>query len=165
MGTGASEDKEQSVDAMTVLVAVDFSECCRLALRRAMSLLAQPLGRLVVLHVIDNDFVEQYLRQQQGERDQVLKELFLRAKRELREFLQEEGLSAQNGSMVVCQGIPFLEINKKAVEFEADVVVLGTCGKTGDMSSIFFGGTAEKVLRFISRPVLCVPPDTEYRLS
>jgi hypothetical protein len=28
----------------------------------------------------------------------------------------------------------------------------------GDSEAIFFGGTAEKVLRFISRPVLCVPP-------
>jgi nucleotide-binding universal stress UspA family protein len=165
MGAGASEDKEQSVDALTVLVAVDFSECCRLALRRAMSLLAQPLGRVVVLHVIDNDFVEHYLRQQRGDRDQVQKELFLRAKSDLREFLQEERLSAQDVKAVVCQGVPFLEINKKAVELDADVVVLGTCGKTGDMNSIFFGGTAEKVLRFISRPVLCVPPEMDYRQS
>ncbi len=165
MGAGASEDKERQVDAMTVLVAVDFSECCRLALRRAMSLLAKPLGRLVLLRVIDSDFVEQYLRQQQGERDQIRKELFRRAKSELREFVQEEGLSGPEVNMVVCQGVPFLEINKKAVELEADVVVLGTCGKNGGMSSIFFGDTAEKVLRFISRPVLCVPPETDHRPS
>ena len=67
--------------------------------------------------------------------------------------------------MMVCEGVPFPEINKKAVENDADMIIIGSCGKTGDMSQIFFGSTAEKVLRFITRPVLCIPPESEYRTA
>ena len=66
---------------------------------------------------------------------------------------------------MVCEGVPYLEINKKAVENNVDMVIIGSCGKTGDMSHIFFGSTTEKVLRFITRPVLCVPPASEYRMG
>jgi nucleotide-binding universal stress UspA family protein len=52
-----------------------------------------------------------------------------------------------------------------SVENNVDMVIIGSCGKMGDMDHIFFGSTAEKVLRFITRPVLCVPPKTEYRVD
>jgi len=58
---------------------------------------------------------------------------------------------------IICEGIPFLEINKKAVEIGADMVIMGNRGNSGDMKTIFFGSTTERVLRFMSRPVLCVP--------
>ena len=57
----------------------------------------------------------------------------------------------------ICEGTPFLEINKKAIEKDVDIVILGTHGTSGDMAQIFFGSTTERVLRFIKRPVLCVP--------
>lgn len=57
----------------------------------------------------------------------------------------------------ICEGTPFLEINKKAIEKDVDIVILGTQGTSGDMKQIFFGSTTERVLRFIKRPVLCVP--------
>ena len=58
---------------------------------------------------------------------------------------------------LICEGVPFLEINKKAVETDADMVIMGNRGNSGDMQTIFFGSTTERVLRFMSRPVLCVP--------
>jgi len=51
----------------------------------------------------------------------------------------------------------------KEVELDAEMIVIGSCGKADDMNTIFFGSTAEKILRFITRPVLCVPPETEYK--
>jgi len=63
-----------------------------------------------------------------------------------------EGIEA-----LICQGTPFIEINKRAVESGADMVVMGNRGNSGDMKTIFFGSTAERVLRFMKRPVLCVP--------
>jgi nucleotide-binding universal stress UspA family protein len=46
---------------------------------------------------------------------------------------------------------------------DVDMVIIESCGNTRDMSQIFFGSTAEKVLRFITPPVLCIPPESEYR--
>ena len=42
-------------------------------------------------------------------------------------------------------------------EKDIDIVIMGTQGTSGDLKNIFFGSTTERVLRFIKRPVLCVP--------
>ncbi len=47
---------------------------------------------------------------------------------------------------------------KKAKEINADLIVLGTCGMEVDLNRLFFGSTAEKVVRMLPCPVLCVPP-------
>jgi len=61
------------------------------------------------------------------------------------------------------KGFPHMEIARRAENFNVDMIVMGSCGMVGDTEAIFFGGTAEKVLRFISRPVLCVPPLSDER--
>jgi len=149
----------------TLLVAVDFSDCSRGALRRTRSLLAQNPSRIIVLHVIDRNFINECIRQKLGDEAQIKKKLFLEAKAKLREFLKQENFQDKRVEMVVCEGTPFLEINKKAVEKDVDMIIIGSCGNTGDMNNIFFGSTAEKVLRFITRPVLCIPPASDYRMT
>jgi nucleotide-binding universal stress UspA family protein len=67
--------------------------------------------------------------------------------------------------MVVCDGAPCIEINKKAVENDVDMIIMGSKGNSDDMKAIFFGSTTEKVLRFIKRPVLCIPPECHYNLK
>jgi Universal stress protein family len=57
------------------------------------------------------------------------------------------------------------QIKKKALENNVDMIIIGICGKTGDMSQILFGSTAEKILRFITRPVLCIPSESDYRTA
>jgi len=57
-----------------------------------------------------------------------------------------------------------VEINKKEVEISSDMTVIDSKGKSGDMKTIFFGSTFERVLRFITRPVLCVPAEVDYRI-
>ena len=61
-----------------------------------------------------------------------------------------------NAEDVVCEWVSCIEINKKAVEIDAEMIIIGSQGKSEDMKSIFFGSTAEKVLRFIKKPVLSV---------
>ena len=75
----------------------------------------------------------------------------------LTDFLRSEGMEDDSIKKLICEGIPFLEINKKAVEYGVDMVIMGNRGNSGDMQTIFFGSTTERVLRFMSRPVLCVP--------
>lgn len=148
-----------------LLVAVDFSYCSRLALRKARALLARTRGRIVAFHVIDHDFVKRCINHHLGDEGQIKKELFSRAKAELRDFLREEEMDEGRVEAKVCEGVPYLEINRKAVEMQAEMIIMGSRGKAGDMNTIFFGSTKEKVLRFITRPVLCVPPETEYRVE
>ncbi|MBW1980067.1 MAG: universal stress protein [Deltaproteobacteria bacterium] len=165
MAKETTPEKQAGRKGSSVLIGVDFSDSCRLALRRAMRLLPQQPERIVALHVIDSDFIEQCIRHRLGAENQIKRELFLNAKRDLQKFLQEEGMLGNGVQAIVTQGVPFVEINKQAIEHQVDMIIVGSCGKTGDMETIFFGSTAEKVLRFIARPVLCVPPDVEFDKS
>jgi nucleotide-binding universal stress UspA family protein len=148
-----------------ILVAVDFSHCSRLALSRAKSWAESQGGNILVLHVIDESFVDHCIHQRLGTRGEVKKKLFLNAKRRLREFLRSEGMDGDNTQMLICEGTPFIEINKKAVENDIEMIIMGSKGHSDDMRAIFFGSTTERVLRFIKRPVLCIPPEGEYRLK
>ena len=158
-------DDEKESKERTFLVAVDFSDCARNALRQAKLYLAEKPVKIVVLHVIDSHFITECIRHEFGDEGQIKKKLFLEAKAKLQDILSQENMNGDHVKMMVSEGVPYLEINKKAVENNADMVIIGSCGKTGDMSQIFFGSTTEKVLRFITRPVLCVPPESEYRMG
>ena len=140
-----------------VLVAVDFSASSARALRMSKSIMGRIPDRIMVIHVIDHNFVERCISNKIGTEDQIKKTLFLQAKSRLKDFLQAEGMEGAHIEALVCEGSPFLEINKKAVETDADMVIMGNRGNSGDMQTIFFGSTTERVLRFMSRPVLCVP--------
>lgn len=150
-------------DSAHVLVAVDFSECSRRALRKAAEMISNGRSRMIVLHVVDQRFVQECIRRRLAEPKQIKENLFIEAKNQLREFLREEGLDGDHVKPVICEGFPHQEIARQAEKFNVDMVVMGSCGMVGDTESIFFGGTAEKVLRFISRPVLCVPPPSDER--
>jgi nucleotide-binding universal stress UspA family protein len=144
--------------ARKMLVSVDFSECCRLALRKALDLVADRKTKIIVLHVIDQRFVKDCLNTGLFIEDDVKKKLFLDAKAKLKALVEEE-LPERIVKSIVCKGVPCMEINRKAEEFDADIIVIGSCGMAGDHENIFFGGTAEKVMRFTQRPVFCVPPN------
>jgi nucleotide-binding universal stress UspA family protein len=148
-----------------ILIAVDFSPCSGAAIREAKSLAEQRDGAITALHVIDHDFVEQCIREDLGNRNEIKRKLFLNAKRRLRDFLHREGAEGDNVEMVVREGTPCIEINKEAVECGAEMIVMGSRGHSDDMKAIFFGSTTERVLRFIKRPVLCVPFERHKRSS
>ena len=82
--------------------------------------------------------------------------MFLQAKTRLRDFLRSEGMDGETIEELICEGIPFMEVNEKALQREVDMVIIGNRGTSGDMQTTFFGSTAERVLRFMKRPVLCV---------
>ena len=56
------------------------------------------------------------------------------------------------------QGPPFLEILRYAKEVNADLIVMGTHGRSG-LVHMLIGSVAEKVVRKAPCPVLTVRPD------
>jgi nucleotide-binding universal stress UspA family protein len=163
MNQDSSYNKNNDHDLKTMLVALDFSECSKTAYRKACDIFQDRFGRIIALHVIDSDFVKRCVTNHLGEESRIKKDLFQDAKKRLHEFINNEKRSGIQVEAVVCEGIPYLEINRKAQEFSAELIIMGSCGRAGDTDKIFFGSTAEKVLRFIIYPVLCIPPNTEYK--
>lgn len=165
VGHERTHKKETEKKGSSILVAVDFSNSAKAALRKAKSLLTGEYTRIVALHVIDHHFVDQCIYEHLGTKKEIKKKLFISAKNRLRDFLLKEGMDLNNLEMVVCEGTPCVEINKKAVQTDADMIVMGSQGHSGEMKNIFFGSTTERVLRFIRRPVLCVPPEENHEQS
>jgi len=163
MNKEKQEKAEKRLNQRIILVPVDFSHCSREALHKAYELLNGKKGRIVAFHVIDHHFIEKCVRHDLGKEGEIKKNLFLEAKKRLHAFLVQEQKNGIEPETVISEGEPFVEINKKAVELNAEMIVMGSCGKVNDMDAIFFGSTAEKVLRFITRPVLCVPPRPEQK--
>jgi nucleotide-binding universal stress UspA family protein len=55
-------------------------------------------------------------------------------------------------------GVPFAEVCRYAEEMHADLIVMGTHGRTG-LRHVLLGSTAEKVVRKAPCPVLTVRPE------
>jgi nucleotide-binding universal stress UspA family protein len=147
----------------TFLVAIDFSPCSLLALRKARSLLGEKPGRIALIHVIDQDFLTTCARSQLGSEKELKQRLSVQAGSKVGSLLRQEGLREEEVDVIICDGVPFIEINRWAVQTKAEIVVMGSRGAAGDMKTIFFGSTAERVLRFMKRPVLCVPPEEDHK--
>ena len=119
--------KQMKTDkSSTILVAIDFSFCSVLALRKAKSFMAQKPVRILVLHVIDEDFVERCVRHNLGTEKDLKKKLFLRAKEQLAHILREEKMDGDGVEEIVCEGAPYLEINKKALRQGMKMVVVAS---------------------------------------
>ena len=60
-----------------------------------------------------------------------------------------------NYECMIVPGLPYEQIISQAEDKSADLIVLGTHGRTG-LDHVLFGSTAEKVVRKSSLPVLTV---------
>jgi len=157
-------DKGSERERKNILVALDFFECSNAAYRKACDMFVDRIGAIIALHVIDSEFVKRCVANHLGEDNEIRKNLFLAAEKKLQAFLDSEGPKGVRTKAVVCGGVPYLEIDKKAHEFKVDLIVIGSCGSAADTERIFFGTTAEKVLRFVTHPVLCVPPESDHKI-
>ena len=77
------------------------------------------------------------------------------AEKNLARFLGENIDAATQVESSVRSGEPATEINRAAVDSRADLIVVGTHGRTG-LSHLLMGSVAENVLREAPVPVLCV---------
>ncbi|HAY39038.1 MAG TPA: hypothetical protein DCY53_06630, partial [Desulfobacteraceae bacterium] len=89
------DDKKKS-EERTFLVAIDFSDCSREALRWTKSFLAQKPSHIIALHVIDSNFVTECICQKLGDEGPIKKKLFIEAKAKLRDFLKQENMGEEH---------------------------------------------------------------------
>jgi len=142
-------------------VPVDFSPCSEEAYRTALSLARIFQAELILLHVIDTKSLEALNTlglalpsQEAGQK----KRLSHQARLHCRRFLAMEDAKGVSVRRIVLEGSPFVEIVRTARSEKVDLVVMGSYGGfTSNVEKIFFGSTAERVVRTAGCPVLCVP--------
>ena len=139
-----------------ILHPTDFSGASRRAFACAVALARWDGAELFLLHVLSpselfvgNGYVtvETWQRLEAGARrsaESRMKAVLARAKR-----------AGGRASAMVVEGVPFERIVGTAKTKHADLIVIGTHGRTG-ISRFFIGSVAERVVRLAPCPVLTV---------
>lgn len=133
-----------------ILVPTDFSPYAERALKWAASLAGHYNAEILLLHVLPDtatiwgsEPVQELTR--------------LRTKAEAR--LKDDATSLQDCGKTVTvlavSGQPFHEICAVATQYNVDLIVMGTHGRSG-LSHVLLGSVAERVVRHAPCPVLTV---------
>jgi nucleotide-binding universal stress UspA family protein len=145
--------------AQHLLVPTDFSEYADGALDYAIELAKTLQARLTVLYVY-------YLPSLAlGEVspvviDDTLQAMETNARQQAQKALARVLRAGLQGDSVIVEGTPFQMIIDTAKDKGADLIVMGTHGRTG-LSHVLMGSVAEKVVRLAPCPVLVTRGTTE----
>jgi nucleotide-binding universal stress UspA family protein len=138
-----------------ILVPVDFSNCSTQALDYALAFAAPFNASLILLHVVEPAVPpDDYLAVASAMNK--TNENLVRAGRERLEELAREKLRGQVSCQTLVRiGRAHSEIADTANALGADIIIMGTHGRTGFHHALL-GSTAERVIRHASCPVLTV---------
>lgn len=163
-----------------ILVPTDFSPHSAEALQVAATIGERFSSTLSILHVISKDVEEHAMHAHLGYRSSPLLGYFSetpevpadvqetitidlrdRARTAIQEFIPSD-LKYQPLEFLVAVGVPYEQILQTATDQDADLIVMGTHGRTGLFHTLL-GSVAERVLRLAACPVLTVkatPPSS-----
>ena len=145
--------------AQHILVPVDFSEHADQALTYAMELASKLGARLTLLHVIQRPMPGA------GGMGVALETYFQQVELMAGETMEDQARCAREAGLecevAIVQGVPFQQIVDLATTKQADLIVMGTHGRTG-LQHLLLGSVAERVVRLAPCPVLITrrPPST-----
>ena len=143
-----------------VLVPTDGSDASVAAARLAYRLARAFEAKVDLLFVIDLLLCEELRRFDQGEFDEIQRELLEQGERVvgvLRDEGERQGLTVAS---TVRRGDPFEEIVATAQQQEVDLIVMGHVGRR-PRARVLLGSVAERVLEFAPCPVMVVKHDDD----
>ena len=145
------------IEIQSILCPIDFSDYSRRALDHAVALARRYESTITVMHVFSTVPVEAYAPGMPGfepivltraDRDQLLVEM--------KRFIDTESAPGVPMDATIREGDTASEILSQAIDMKADLLVMGTHGRSG-FERLLLGSVTEKVLRKASCPVLTVP--------
>jgi nucleotide-binding universal stress UspA family protein len=151
-----------------ILAATDFSEDSALALGYAEELARKFASELIVMHV-DQPLAPIVVSpdlgpaMDVGAMSRIAEEQRLLAQRELDKIVQRLRDSGLKAKSLLRVGSPFLEILRTSQSENADLIVMGTHGRSG-LAHVLMGSVAERVVQKSSVPVLTIRhPDRKFQ--
>lgn len=149
--------RDLPIGPKTVLIPTDFSDCAKQAAQEALALVRGFGGRAVFLHVLDIHYIYPAAY---GAEAMIIPPI---APEELepdwQEFLQDLPLG---GGLLwekqTREGHAAQTVAETANEIGADLIVIGTHGRTG-IAHMLLGSVAEQILRTAPCSVLTIRPD------
>jgi nucleotide-binding universal stress UspA family protein len=149
----------------TILAAVDPNDdsdaLSRLVLDLATSMAQRESARLNIVHVWrmpgESVIREGRYRLPELELQALLDSTEARHRETLARLLRHYDLAVDDPAVHIVKGTPAPAIRDTAVSLGADLIVMGTVGRTG-LPGFFIGNTAEEVLQTATTSVLAVKP-------
>jgi len=138
-----------------ILYATDFSESSDYAFQYAFSLARKYDARLLLVHIINEPVDLRGFYVPHISFEKLEEEIQQGAQKMMEKFCRTHLGDFKNYESFILPGIPYDEIIKKADEQQADLIVMGTHGRTG-LDHVLFGSTAEKVVRKSNVPVMTI---------
>ena len=138
-----------------VMFATDLSEGARQAALRSVAIGILAGVAISVLHVFEA--LNTHFGMTREQRESYIADERAAATLNLSGFVNSVGLEMSQQTVRLAGTSTAEAILKAAKEFSADLVVVGTHGRTG-FEKFFLGSVAEAVLRGADRDVLAVPP-------
>ena len=140
-----------------ILHATDYSKASARALDEAVDLAKQNHAELLILHVIEpmssyaagEDFggAELYMKMEESAKQD--------AQRSMQKLMRKLQQAKLNAKSLLLNGTAHEQIVKAAKNRKANMIVIGTHGRTG-VSKLFMGSVAGKVISLATCPVLTV---------
>lgn len=149
-----------------ILCPVDFSDLSALALRYAALIARCGNARLTVAYANSFSPPPYFTESRMAELERQFRESMREAEAALRDFVKRElgPEAAAAAGFRVTEAAPADAIWRIARESKADLIVMGTHGRSG-VSRLMLGSVAERVLRESAIPVLTVRGDTGAELA
>ncbi len=138
-----------------ILFPTDFMEGSAQAIPYAVDLAKKYGAKLHVIHVIHEVTRTTGLYVPHITFDELYKSMEAEAEKEIQRVYLEELRGLGDVEYAVLKGIPYEEIINYAEQNGMDMIVMGTHGRKG-LDRLFFGSTAEKVVKGAKCPVLTV---------
>lgn len=139
----------------TILFPTDFSDSSTVAWKHALLHAEKHRARLVVVHVVHrmpNDYQFLIVAMTPAQIYEALKE---RAEQKMARLTKEAKSKGVACEALIREGQPFVQIIRCAREVKADIIVMGSHGRTG-LAQVLIGSVAEKVVRKAPCSVLVV---------
>lgn len=144
------------MEIKTILVPTDFSDFAEHAYRWALGLAADCKAKIVLLNAAPTmsnlTFPESAYYPDLG---RIERELIVDAEKRVNEFATKKGTSPVAVETRVTSGEAIWEICRVAEKEGADLIIMGSHGRTG-LSHVVLGSVAERVVRHAPCPVLVV---------
>lgn len=139
-----------------ILHPSDFSSASRAAFAKALALARADRAELLLVHVLSpvtlgmgGEYISPRVL------DDVIRSARADAQRRLDALRARAKKAGARATTLLVEGTPFTQIAKVAQAKRADLIVMGTHGRTG-LTKLFLGSVAERVVGTASCPVLTV---------
>lgn len=140
-------------DIRKILCPTDFSSCSRGAIEDAVSLARLTRAEVSILHVYQNPAQLLPMGGYLGPIADMLGDLRKQVSAELDALAEPYRKDGPPVSVLLVEGIPYKGILDRAEEWGADLIVMGTHGRSG-VERALAGSVAERVIRLAPCPVL-----------